>query len=293
MLPARLEHPGDPVPRRRASVGEVVGLHGPRGNATDEGHCSWCASCGPLRGAGARPDSAAHRPSTTARGPRRRSTSSRGAGAFFSSPAGQLVLKGRRCRCRPRARPRRRRPRSRGGGVAGAVAVAAGLHAAPDLAEAEDLLACTLAYWQHWLRDVALRGRYREMVERLALALKLLVHQPTGALVPPRPRRCPSRWAAPQLGLPLHLGPGRGLHRLRADAAGILRGGGRLHGLAGGALHRGPGRGPGCSILYCLDGGPVPAEESLDHLRGLHATPGRCGSATAPLTSCSWTSTAS
>ena len=52
-----------------------------------------------------------------------------------------------------------------------------------DLVEAEDLLASTLAYWQHWIRKSRYRGRYREMVERSALALKLLVHQPTGALV--------------------------------------------------------------------------------------------------------------
>ena len=105
-----------------------------------------------------------------------------GAGAFFSSPAGQLVL-------------RSTVPLQAEGSAAVATPVLAegellalslsrqGSTRPLDLVEAEDLLASTLAYWQHWIRKSRYRGRYREMVERSALALKLLVHQPTGALV--------------------------------------------------------------------------------------------------------------
>ncbi|MEV4442685.1 glycoside hydrolase family 15 protein [Streptomyces sp. NPDC049577] len=52
-----------------------------------------------------------------------------------------------------------------------------------EAAEATALLDGTLRYWDGWLRGSQYRGRYRETVERSALVLKLLVHQPTGALV--------------------------------------------------------------------------------------------------------------
>ena len=64
-----------------------------------------------------------------------------------------------------------------------------------DLVEVDDLLAATLSYWQRWIRRSRYHGRYREMVERSALTLKLLVHQPTGALV-----------AAPTTSLPEAIG---------------------------------------------------------------------------------------
>ena len=53
----------------------------------------------------------------------------------------------------------------------------------PAEGEADRLLDCTMAYWRSWLRHSRYRGRYREVVERSALLLKLLVYQPTGALV--------------------------------------------------------------------------------------------------------------
>ncbi|MGW7003305.1 glycoside hydrolase family 15 protein [Streptomyces sp. NPDC054933] len=49
--------------------------------------------------------------------------------------------------------------------------------------EVSRLLDSTLAYWDGWLRHSRYQGRYREIVERSALALKLLVYQPSGALV--------------------------------------------------------------------------------------------------------------
>ena len=41
----------------------------------------------------------------------------------------------------------------------------------------------TQDFWQGWLAQSRYRGRWRETVQRSALALKLLVYHPTGALV--------------------------------------------------------------------------------------------------------------
>ncbi|MEU3795927.1 glycoside hydrolase family 15 protein [Streptomyces fructofermentans] len=50
-------------------------------------------------------------------------------------------------------------------------------------AEAESQFAATVAYWRGWLRQSRYRGRWREMVHRSALTLKLLTYAPTGAIV--------------------------------------------------------------------------------------------------------------
>jgi GH15 family glucan-1,4-alpha-glucosidase len=64
--------------------------------------------------------------------------------------------------------------------------------------EADRLFTKTSEYWQNWLGQSRYRGRWREMVHRSALALKLLVYRPTGALV-----------AAPTTSLPETLGGSR------------------------------------------------------------------------------------
>ena len=41
----------------------------------------------------------------------------------------------------------------------------------------------TVDYWRHWVSQCNYRGRWREMVTRSALALKLMTFEPTGAIV--------------------------------------------------------------------------------------------------------------
>jgi len=49
--------------------------------------------------------------------------------------------------------------------------------------EAEELFQGTVKFWQKWLSACTYRGRWREQVQRSALALKLLTFEPTGAIV--------------------------------------------------------------------------------------------------------------
>ena len=65
-------------------------------------------------------------------------------------------------------------------------------------AEIQDELEATIAFWRRWLAGSRYAGRWREMVDRSALTLKLLTYQPTGAIV-----------AAPTTSLPEQLGGGR------------------------------------------------------------------------------------
>jgi GH15 family glucan-1,4-alpha-glucosidase len=49
--------------------------------------------------------------------------------------------------------------------------------------EGEELFQQTVKYWHRWLAHSTYRGRWRERVERSALALKLLTFEPTGAII--------------------------------------------------------------------------------------------------------------
>ncbi len=68
----------------------------------------------------------------------------------------------------------------------------------PSPAEFEGLLRETMDYWRRWLSQSTYHGRWREVVHRSALVLKLMVYDPTGALV-----------AAPTMGLPESIGAER------------------------------------------------------------------------------------
>ena len=61
--------------------------------------------------------------------------------------------------------------------------------------QAETLFRQTVDYWRRWLAQCTYRGRWREMVQRSALTLKLLTFEPTGAIV-----------AAPTCSLPEDVG---------------------------------------------------------------------------------------
>jgi GH15 family glucan-1,4-alpha-glucosidase len=58
-----------------------------------------------------------------------------------------------------------------------------------------EALARTMEYWRRWISGCTYNGRWREIIRRSALVLKLMVYDPTGALV-----------AAPTMGLPEWIG---------------------------------------------------------------------------------------
>jgi GH15 family glucan-1,4-alpha-glucosidase len=65
----------------------------------------------------------------------------------------------------------------------------------PSQEEARELFEHTVMYWRRWLSKCTYTGRWREMVYRSALTLKLMTFEPTGAIV-----------AAPTCSLPETLG---------------------------------------------------------------------------------------
>jgi len=134
--------------------------------------------------------------------------------------------------------------------------------------EAEKLFRQAVEYWRRWLSKCTYTGRWREVVYRSALVLKLLTFEPTGAIV-----------AAPTCSLPEGIGGERNWdyrYTWLRDAAftlyGLLRVGftdeaakfmqwleARCHELnPDGSLQ----------IMYGIDGRHTLTEESLDHLEG-------------------------
>ena len=155
-----------------------------------------------------------------------------------------------------------------------------------DVVDTDHLFAQTAAFWRKWLARSTYTGRWREMVNRSALTLKLLTHEPTGAIV-----------AAATTSLPEEVGgqrnwdyryvwmrdAGFSLYALLRlgftdEAAAFMEWLSRRIG-----EHRddlddelGPLR-----VLYDIDG-RIPAEEELGHLRGYRdSRPVRIGNAAA------------
>ncbi|MEV4433005.1 glycoside hydrolase family 15 protein [Streptomyces sp. NPDC049585] len=202
-----------------------------------------------------------------------------GVGAVFTSPAGHLVLRS--------SVPLR----ADGDAALATVELSAGQALSltaqwegeprpVDCTEVDRLLDDTLRYWDGWLRQSRYQGRYREAVERSALALKLLVHQPTGALI-----------AAPTTSLPESPGGSRNWdyrYTWVRDAAFTLYALMRLGFTEEAAgfvdwLHDRCVEAPpdtGLQVLYGIDGRAGLPETELTHLAGYRgARPVRIGNA--------------
>jgi GH15 family glucan-1,4-alpha-glucosidase len=128
----------------------------------------------------------------------------------------------------------------------------------------------TIAFWRGWLHGSTYQGRWREMVARSAMTLKLMTYAPTGGLV-----------AAPTTALPEQAGGernwdyrytwirdgsfsvyallGLGFTEEAAAFAGWLR--------DRAAEKAGDASGP-LKIMYRVDGSSDLTEETLDHLEG-------------------------
>jgi GH15 family glucan-1,4-alpha-glucosidase len=154
----------------------------------------------------------------------------------------------------------------------------------PGEAEAETLFDDTVQYWLDWIAQSHYTGRWREMVNRSALALKLLTYQPTGAIV-----------AAATTSLPEQLGGERNwdyrftwvrdtaftlyaLNRLGFSEEGQAYAQYLMQRFDGTTSN---GSGP-LQLMYGIDGRKDLPEETLDHLEGyMGSAPVRIGNGAA------------
>jgi GH15 family glucan-1,4-alpha-glucosidase len=134
--------------------------------------------------------------------------------------------------------------------------------------EERELFMQTVGYWRRWLSKSTYTGRWREMVHRSALTLKLLTYEPTGAIV-----------AAPTTSLPEGIGGERNWdyrYTWIRDAAftlyGLLRIGftEEAEAFMGWLEDRSYNPKPDGSLqlMYGIDGRTDLTEETLDHLEG-------------------------
>jgi GH15 family glucan-1,4-alpha-glucosidase len=134
----------------------------------------------------------------------------------------------------------------------------------------ERLLSETTAFWRGWLYGTTYRGRWREMVGRSALTLKLMTYAPSGGLV-----------AAPTAALPEQVG---GERNWDYRYTWIRDGSFSIYALLGlgfteeaeafagwlrdrASEHAGDASGP-LKIMYRVDGSSDLTEETLDHFEG-------------------------
>lgn len=146
--------------------------------------------------------------------------------------------------------------------------------------ESQNFFKATVNYWRDWIEQCTYKGRWREMVHRSALVLKLLTFEPTGAIV-----------AAPTCSLPESPGGERNWdyrYTWIRDAAftlyGLLRIGiteeaGKFMDWLVNRCNEIDGEGA-LQVMYKLDGTKELPEETLNHLEGYkQSSPVRIGNA--------------
>jgi GH15 family glucan-1,4-alpha-glucosidase len=152
----------------------------------------------------------------------------------------------------------------------------------PDADEAEERFRETVAYWRRWLSRCTYRGRWREIVQRSALALKLLTFEPTGAII-----------AAPTTSLPESIGAGRNWdyrYTWIRDAAftlyaflriGFTEEATRFKDWLAARWREGESSSDGpLQLMYGIDGRSELTEEEMPHLEGYRGSrPVRIGNA--------------
>jgi pentatricopeptide repeat protein len=150
--------------------------------------------------------------------------------------------------------------------------------------ESDAMFDATVSFWRTWIAGCTYRGRWREMVRRSALVLKLLTYRPTGAIV-----------AAPTASLPEAIGGSRNWdyrYTWIRDAAftlyALLRLGfteeaeGFMGFLQARAVERESNTSAPLQIMYGIDGRSGLEETVLDHLEGYRGSgPVRIGNGAA------------
>jgi GH15 family glucan-1,4-alpha-glucosidase len=146
--------------------------------------------------------------------------------------------------------------------------------------ELEDCLAITVRFWRDWIGKSTYAGRWREIIDRSALMLKLLTSQKYGSLI-----------AAPTFGLPEKIGGERNWdyrYTWLRDSSfmlyafmrmGFTEEGERFRHWLRDRLNFGAKNGP-LQVLYGIDGRQHTPEQELSHLRGYKdSKPVRIGNA--------------
>jgi GH15 family glucan-1,4-alpha-glucosidase len=155
-----------------------------------------------------------------------------------------------------------------------------GAHPPVDDVTIEQKFQDTAQYWRKWIAQSNYTGRWREMVSRSALLLKLLTDQEHGSII-----------AAPTFGLPEKIGGPRNWdyrYTWLRDSAftlyammrlGFVEEAGAFQRWINDRLKFDAEQGP-LQVLYRTDGSPETPEVELDHLRGyMDSRPVRIGNA--------------
>ncbi|MGT2479065.1 glycoside hydrolase family 15 protein (plasmid) [Methylobacterium oryzae CBMB20] len=163
-------------------------------------------------------------------------------------------------------------------GQSATVAIIAGEHeplVVAPIADIDRRIEVSCKAWRAWTEGLGYAGRYREQVERSALALKLLLYSPTGAIA-----------AAATTSLPEGIGGKKNYDYRYAwirDAGYVIKAFLRLgaHAEASAALawmfrHLGE---HGAQVLFTMNGGPVSDEEEFDLPGYRNSRPVRTGNA--------------